>query len=60
MSKINFIIGFFLEILHFKESCNLIGQQYFDPQLEKQNFARYENSGEISMAVLVFISHHFK
>ena len=27
--KINFIICFFLEILHFKESCNLIDQQYF-------------------------------
>ena len=27
----NFIIFFFLEILHFKESCNLIYQQYFGP-----------------------------
>ena len=27
--KINFIIHFFLEILHFKESCNLIGWQNF-------------------------------
>ena len=27
----NFIIHFFLEILHFKESCNLIGWQHFDP-----------------------------
>ena len=31
MPKINFIIHFFLGILHFKESCNLIGQHYFDP-----------------------------
>ena len=31
MPKINFIIHFFLGILHFKESCNLIGQQHFDP-----------------------------
>ena len=29
MPRINFIICFFLEILHFKESCNLIDQQYF-------------------------------
>ena len=27
--KIHFIIHFFLEILHFKESCNSIGQQHF-------------------------------
>ena len=26
VSKINFIVYFFLGILHFKESCNLIGQ----------------------------------
>ena len=31
MPKINFIIQCFLEILHFKESCNLIGQQHFGP-----------------------------
>ena len=29
MPKIHFIIHFFLEILHFEESCNLIGQQHF-------------------------------
>ena len=29
--KINFIIHFFLEILHFKESCSSIGQQHFTP-----------------------------
>ena len=28
MPKIHFIIHFFLEILHFKESCNLIGWQH--------------------------------
>ena len=27
LSKINFIIYFFFDILHFKEICNLIGQQ---------------------------------
>ena len=27
--KINLIPQFFLEVLHFKESCNLIGQEYF-------------------------------
>ena len=31
MPKINFIIHFFLEILHFKESCSSIGQQHFRP-----------------------------
>ena len=31
MQKINFIIHFFLTILHFKESCNLIGWQHFGP-----------------------------
>ena len=31
MQKINFIIHFFLMILHFKESCNLIGWQHFGP-----------------------------
>ena len=31
MPKINFIIHFFFGILHFKESCSLIGQQHFDP-----------------------------
>ena len=29
--KINFIIHFFLEILHFKEFCNLIGWRHFGP-----------------------------
>ena len=33
MSKINFSIQFFLEILSFKESCNLICWQNFGPQL---------------------------
>ena len=28
MPEINFIIHFFLEKLHFKESCDLIGQQH--------------------------------
>ena len=29
--KINLISLFFLEILHFKESCNLIGGENFAP-----------------------------
>ena len=36
--KINFIIHSFLQILHFKESCNLIGWLHFSPQLNNQNF----------------------
>ena len=31
MPKINFMVLFFLEILHFKKSCNLIGWQHFGP-----------------------------
>ena len=41
MSNINFIIHIFLETLHFKESCNLIGQQHlaqFAQILAKINF----------------------
>ena len=60
MPKINFIIHFFLEIIHFKESCNLIGQQHFGPYLENQKFARYGICGEISITILVFISDYFQ
>ena len=56
--SINFIIHFFLDILHFQESCNLTGQQHFDPQLEK-HFARYGIGGEIRVTVLVFILDYF-
>ena len=31
MPKINFIIPFFIELLHSKESCTLIGEQHFGP-----------------------------
>ena len=51
--KINFIIPFLLEILHFKESYNLIGQ-HFASQLHNQNFARYRTNDEISIIILVF------
>ena len=54
MPKINFIIHFILEILHLKQSCNLIGQQRFSPQLENQNFARYRICAKISTTILVF------
>ena len=57
MQKINFIIHFFLTILHFKESCNLIGRQHFGPKLETQNYARC--FGEISITILVFIIDYF-
>ena len=52
MQKMNFIIHFFLTILHFKESYNFIGMQHFGPYLETQNYARYV--GEISSRILVF------
>ena len=60
MPKTNSIIHFFLEILHFKESCNLTGWQHFCPQLENQNFPRYGVGGEISITILTFISNHFQ
>ena len=49
----------FLEILHFKESCNLIGQ-YFDSQLENQNCAGYGIGGEISITILFFVLDYFQ
>ena len=56
MQKINSIIHFFLTILNFKESCNLIGWHHFGP-LETQNYARYV--GEIT-TILVFIIDYFQ
>ena len=58
--KIHFIIHFFLEILHFKESCNLIGWQHFGPQLQNQNFARYGIGREISTTILLSILDYFQ
>ena len=52
--KTNFITPSFLEILHFKESSNLIGQQHFQPKQEDQDFARYEIVDKI-LIILVFI-----
>ena len=60
LPKINFIINFFLEILHFKEYCNLIEQQYFGSLLENQNFARYGIGAEISVTILVFILDYYQ
>ena len=60
MPKIHFIIHFFPEILHFKESCNLIVQQYFDQQLQNQSFARYGTDEETSITILVFILDYFQ
>ena len=51
MPKINFIIHFFLEILHFKESCNLIGWQHFWP---------IWIGGEISTTIIVSILDYFQ
>ena len=48
-----------LEILLFKESCNLIGQPHFGQELESQKFARYGIGGEILTKILVFISDYF-
>ena len=58
MQKISFAIHFFLTILHFKESCNLIGRQHFGPKLETQNYARC--FGEISITILIFIIDYIR
>ena len=60
MSKIHFITHFFLEILHFKESWNLIGWQHFGPWLKNQNFARYGIGSEISTTILISILDYFQ
>ena len=60
MPKINFTIHFFLEILHFTESCNLIGWKHFDSLLENQNFARYGIGCKISITIIVFILYYFQ
>ena len=60
MPKIKFIIHFFLEILHFKESCSLIGWQHLGPQLETQKFFRYGIGGEMLVTILVFILDYFQ
>ena len=40
--KINLITKFFLQILHFNESCNLIGQEDLWQLIQNKNFARHE------------------
>ena len=40
MRKIKLISHFLFKILHFKESCNLIDREHYDP-LENQNMTRY-------------------
>ena len=52
MTKMNVFTHFFLEILHFKEFCNLIGKQHFGPKLKNQNFVRYGIGVEISITTL--------
>ena len=43
ISKINLIIHFFLEILHFKECCNLIGWQQIWPITQEPEFCQICN-----------------
>ena len=59
MPKINFFIHFFLEILHSKEPCSLIGQQHFSPLPENLTFARYEIGEEVLITILFFISEYY-
>ena len=58
--QINFIIHFFPEIIHFKESCNLTGRQHFGQYIKNQNFARYGIGGETSITILVFTIGYFQ
>ena len=60
MPKIHFIVLLLLGILHFKESCNLIGEQHFNPKLKNQNSVKYEIGSEISITILVFILDYFQ
>ena len=55
MPKIYFIIHLVFEILHFKESCKLIGWQHFGPWLENQNFGTSGIGGKISTTIFVSI-----
>ena len=55
MTKMNVFTHFFLEILHFKEFCNLIGKQHFGTKLKNQNFVRYGIGVEISITTLFFV-----
>ena len=60
LPKINFISDYFLEIVHVKESCNLICKQHFGLQIENQNTARCGTGGRISITLLVFISNYLE
>ena len=60
MSKVEFIIYFFLELSHFKEPCGFIGWQHFGPKIETQSFARYGVGVEISTKVLAFTLDYFQ
>ena len=59
MPRRNFIVYFFLEIFHFKKSCNLIDQKHFSPYLANQNFARNGIGGKKLIPILVFILDYF-
>ena len=45
--QINLITHFFLEILHFKESCNVIGQKH-GQLLQSNSFSRHRVCDEKS------------
>ena len=60
-AKSKLIIYFFLETSNFKESCKLIDQEYFGPQLKNQNFSIYgAGGGGISITELDFILDYFQ
>ena len=55
MQKMKFIPQIVFEIVKFKKSCNLIGQEHFYSQLENQNFAQTCGFNRITKAT---IEHH--
>ena len=60
MPKIHFIVRYFIEVLHFKESYNLIDQQYFSRKLENQSFVTYGTGSEITITISVFTLNNFQ
>ena len=60
MPIIYFLTCFFSEILHLKESCNLIGWQLFGPDSILAHFVKYWIGGGLSTTILVSILDYFQ
>ena len=60
MLKINFMIHFFLEILHFKNPAIWLANSILAQNSENQNFVKYGTGDEILITILVLILHNFQ